>query len=76
MIIHSKRDGKLVDIKIDSSLKSKILQRFDYLYPGDFVNSFKGANSAIGVLVVGFSSKGEMYNYIDNMDNYCEIILE
>lgn len=76
MILHSKEDGILSEIQLDATLESKILQRYDYIHPNESVRSFRGANSAIGVLLVHFSSKEEMQNYISDMDKYCKVILQ
>lgn len=76
MIIHSKEDGILSHVELDVELGSKLIQRYDYLYSNDKVKSFKGANSAIGVLLVHFSSMEEMQRYVDNMDDYCKVILK
>lgn len=75
MIIHSKQDGILAQIEIDSALSSKVFQRYDYLHIGEMVRSFKGANSAIGVLLVKFDSMEQMTEYVDNMERYCKVSL-
>ena len=76
MIIHSKQDGILAQIEIDSALSSKVFQRYDYLHIGEMVRSFKGANSAIGVLLVRFDSMEQMTEYVDNMERYCKVRLQ
>lgn len=76
IILHAKEDGILSEIVISEALESKILQRFDYLSKGDKVNSFRGANSAVGVLLVHFFSMEEMQQIVNNMDDYCNVILE
>lgn len=75
IILHSKEDGVLSEVVVSEELKSKILKRFDYLSIGDKVNSFRGANSAVGVLLVHFSSMEEMLRIVNDLDNYCRIIL-
>lgn len=73
MILHSKYDGVLREVVISKDLESKILQRFDYLSLGKSVKSFRGANSAIGVLLVHFSSMEEMQYIVNRMDDYCSV---
>lgn len=76
MILHSSEDGILADIFVDSVLESKILERHYYLRPGDEVKSFKGSNSAVGVLLVRFDTAREMMHYVDCMNDYCKVILK
>ena len=76
MIIHSKNDGILKRIEISEDLNSKVIERYDYAKPGNEIKSFRGANSAIGVMLVKFSSMEEMTEYVDNMDNYCKVYTE
>lgn len=75
IILHSKEDGILSEVNISNDLQNKVLQRIDYLTIGDSVKSFKGANSAIGVLLVNFSSMNEMQTYITNINKFCNVIV-
>lgn len=70
MVIHAKNDGCLESITISDELSSHIVERYDYYKYGDKVRSFRGANAAIGILIVKFSSKEEMWEYVDNMDSH------
>ena len=68
MVIHAKNDGCLENITISDVLSSHIVERYDYYKYGDKVRSFRGANAAIGILIVKFSSKEEMWEFVENMD--------
>ena len=68
MVIHSKNDGCLKKITISDELSSHIVERYDYYKYGDKVRSFRGANAAIGILIVKFTSKEEMWYFVDQMD--------
>lgn len=76
MIIHAKEAGILSHVEIDPILNDSVLQRFDYLHSGDVVTSFRGANAAIGVLLVHFDTMSRMIHCVDNMDLYCKVILQ
>jgi biotin carboxylase len=76
LILHSREDGILSGIKISSSLEEKVLQRYDYLRPGDPVKSFRGANAAVGVLLARFSSQQEMQQYADHIEKYSTVKLK
>lgn len=75
IIIHAKEDGVLSHVEINQVLKDRVLQRFDYLHNGDTVKSFRGANAAIGVLLVHFDTIAQMNHCVDNMDLYCKAVL-
>lgn len=76
MIIHSDRDGHLNDIEIDCTLKEKVLEMYHYIDIGGKVHSFRGANAAIGVLLVRFQSMNEMHHYVNNMNRYIKVVLD
>lgn len=74
MVIHAKNDGFLESITISDELSTHIVERYDYYKYGDKVCSFRGANAAIGILIVKFSSKEEMWEFVDNMDSHIEVL--
>ena len=73
MVIHAKNDGDLVSICISDKLKSHIVERYDYYKSGDKVRSFRGANAAIGILIVKFDSRDEMWEIVENMDSHIKV---
>lgn len=76
MVIHAKNDGCLENITISEELSSHIVERYDYYKYGDKVRSFRGANAAIGILIVKFSSKEEMWDFVENMDSHIVVVTE
>lgn len=74
MVIHAKNDGCLESITISDELSSHIVERYDYYKYGDKVRSFRGANAAIGILIVKFSSTEEMWSFVENMDLHIEVV--
>ena len=70
LVIHSKNDGILKSVTIDPSLNDKILERHDYVPVGGHVRSFRGANAAIGILIVKFCSMELMQEVSNNLDKY------
>ena len=76
LVIHSKEEGTLRDIIINPILEKKILERHDYIQIGGHVRSFRGANAALGILIVHFESKEEMLNIADNLDEYLTGVTE
>ena len=73
MVIHSEKDGTLKKITISNELKPHIVERYDYYKTGDNVRSFRGANAAIGILIVKFESQEEMWNIIEDMDAHIKV---
>lgn len=68
--------GKLTSIEISEEVKPFIKEFHQYIQPGEKVHSFQGANAAIGVLLLLFSTQTEMDYYIKNMSKFVEIQIE
>lgn len=75
-VLHTDKDGILKSISLKDEIKIHIKEFHQYIHPGEKVYSFQGANAAIGVLLLLFSSQEEMDYYIDNMNKFVEIQLE
>lgn len=73
LVIHSKTDGCLEGITISDTLSPHIVERYDYYKQGDNVRSFRGANAAIGILIVNFESQEEMWSIIEDMDFHIRV---
>ena len=76
LIMHSPKEDVLSDISLSPRLKSLLFDRFDYLKPGDEVKTFKGANVAIGVLLVSFPDVATMLEIADGMEHEITITLK
>lgn len=59
IILHSDRDGRFKALETDEALESAVVQRDLWVKPGDTVESFSGANKAIGTLVMNFASRAD-----------------
>lgn len=70
MVIHAKQDGIFEHVEISESLKPHIIEQYVYYKKGEKVRTFKGANAALGILIVQFSSNEEMWGFVDNMDSH------
>lgn len=70
MVIHAKKDGLFEHVEISDCLKPHIIEQYMYYKKGEKVRTFKGANAAIGIVIVQFSSNEEMWNFVDNMDSH------
>jgi len=76
VILHSDKKGIFKGIRIDDSIKNKVDEIDLWIKQGDQVNDFRGANDAIGTLVLVFDSQKELSFYLDNINKYVSIIVE
>jgi biotin carboxylase len=75
LVLHSDREGILKSINISKELEAYVLEKHIYLHVGDIVKSFRGANAAIGVLLVQFPSLSEMNRVVDDFTSFYSICL-
>ena len=77
IILHADMYGVFKEIIIDNNLfENNIIEVDMWVKKGDRVNSFRGANDAIGTLVARFDTENEMINFINNQSNSIKIIVE
>ena len=77
IILHSEKEGKFERLEIEKGIKEKNLFQEDlWVEKGDKVNSFNGANDAIGTLVLKFETKEELENALCNQEQWLSIILK
>ena len=75
LILHSNEEGILKDIILDKRLKDIVVNQYIYIQPGEKVYSFRGANAAVGVLIVYFESHNHKKYILDNFRNLFRIKL-
>lgn len=74
-MLHSKQSGIFKEIWFEENFaKNNLVDCVTDLKEGDKVNAFRDAGDALGTLILKYSSKEEMFNLIDNMDQYVRII--
>jgi len=77
VILHSKKDGVLKEIKIDSEFERKYVIEKDYwVKKGDIVHKFTGANFTLGTIILNFENQETLLKYIQCIDDYVKIELE
>ncbi|MEQ8155834.1 MAG: ATP-grasp domain-containing protein [Clostridiaceae bacterium] len=74
--MHARRNGIFKGIEFGSKLQKCITKKITYKKPGDTVEFFDGANKAIGIVFMKFSSVGEMLDVIDNINKLIDVIVE
>lgn len=73
VILHAPKAGKFAGIEIAPSLKAEVVERDLWVKKGDQVESFRGANDAIGTLVLRFDDKNEMESAILHQSEWLDV---
>jgi len=66
-VIHSRIDGILKGIEFSDYLQSKIIHKLIYKKNGDRVEKFNGANQALGIIMMEFSTVEEMFDTLERI---------
>lgn len=69
LILHSSRSGVLNNCTLSPELEKRIIEKHIYVKPGDKIESFLGANAALGVLIMHYESREVMNRIVDNFEN-------
>lgn len=73
VILHSENDGVFESLWIDETARKNIVEEDLWVRSGDKVEGFKGANNAVGTLVVKFESELEMEQFISEPSNFVRV---
>ena len=73
VILHSENDGFFESLWIDEAARKNIVEEDLWVRSGDKVEGFKGANNAVGTLVVKFESELEMEQFISEPSNFVRV---
>jgi len=74
IILHADYSGYFEELIINSAVREKNLIENDlWVKKGDLVNSFNGANDAIGTLVLRFDNQKELMYRLNNLQEWLEI---
>ena len=76
VILHSEKTGKFKQLNISPEVVPYIKQTYLWAKPGDTVNTFRGANDAIGTLVLRFDSDIELGHAMNNVKVWCKVDTE
>lgn len=76
LILHSNKNGVLDKIILDEKIESRIIEKHTYAKSGDVVESFLGANAALGVLIMKYESREVMNNIVENFDDLYTVELK
>lgn len=77
IVLHSQKDGKFVALDIDDEFYQTHVKQVDlWVKENEKVNAFKGANDAIGTLVLNFDDEASMLSALENPGLWLKIHLK
>lgn len=75
VILHADKDGIYEGVKIAENLPAEVVEKDLWVEKGEMVSAFRGANDAIGTLVLKFFSCDEMEQYITHQQDWLKIVV-
>lgn len=76
IILHADEAGVFDHIEIAESLKAEVIEKDLWVKQGDKVESFEGANNAIGTLVLNYQTAEELEYAITHQREWLKIIVK
>ena len=76
IILHSDKDGIYDHLEISKDLLAEVIEEDLWVKQGDHVESFEGANNAIGTLVLKFQTAEELENAITHQSDWLKVIVK
>lgn len=76
IILHADKNGIFQDLKISNQLRNYIQEIDLWVKPNDSVSSFKGANNAIGTMVLKVDSQKTIEQILNTPKDYYQIIVK
>ena len=76
IILHADKDGIYDHLEISKDLPAEVIEEDLWVKQGDKVESFEGANNAIGTLVLRFKTAEELEYAITNQSEWLHIIVK
>lgn len=75
-VLHSDTDGSFSALEISSELKNYVVEEDLWVKPGDSIHAFRGANDAIGTLVLRFNDQQELEHHLSHINQYYKVICQ
>lgn len=76
IILHADQDGVFDHLEISKDLPAEVVEEDLWVKQGDKVESFEGANNAIGTLVLKFQTEEELEKAIINQRDWLHVIVK
>lgn len=76
VILHADEDGHFISLDMDSEFKAKHVKQIDlWVKKGDKVSAFRGANDAIGTLVLQFDTEEELVLALAQLEVWMQVVV-
>lgn len=75
IILHADKDGVFDHLEINNDLPAEIVEEDLWVEKGDKVESFEGANNAIGTLVLKFQTAEDLEKSITNQEDWLKVVV-
>lgn len=76
IILHADKSGEFDHIEISKNLPVEVVEEDLWVEKGDKVESFEGANNAIGTLVLKFNTAEELEETITHQSDWLKVIVK
>ena len=76
IILHADKEGSFNHLEIDENLPAEVVEEDLWVNKGDYVESFEGANNAIGTLVLKFQIAEEMERAITHQREWLHVVVK
>lgn len=76
IVLHADKEGFFEKIEISDELPAQIVEKDLWVQPGDKVDSFEGANNAIGMLILKFDSSKELEYALVTQHEWLKVIVK
>ena len=76
IILHADKSGIFKHLEISKDLPAEIVEEDLWVKKGDKVESFEGANNAIGTLVLKFQTTKELEEVITNQKKWLKVVVK
>lgn len=74
VVLHSDKEGVFQELLIDASIvNAKVVETDLWVKPGDCIREFRGANDAIGTLVLNFASESELVSALKELTRWVTV---
>lgn len=75
IILHAEKDGVFERLEISKDLPAEIIEEDLWVKKGDRIESFKGANDAIGTLVLKFQTAEDLEKAITHQADWLRVVI-
>lgn len=73
VVLHASMDGIFQSLDIKKTLPAEVVEKDIWVLPGDSIHAFRGANDAIGTLILRFKDSTTMEQVMASLSEYIHI---